>query len=162
MYVFMNFIIRAWCLLEVFYNTKNTVPFEVYLAEEQRKRFLDLARENPGEAMLIFSRISTRQSTCWVMNDQLRIHSLIESSVGFDAVDTQVREAIAKALQVGGQTPHQPSLLATQQNHVEGNTKTVSIEVTEEKKDFLVNICRDNGVLAESKKAPSKVILCYE
>ena len=162
----MNFIIRAWCLLEVFYNTKNTVPFEVYLAEEQRKRFLDLARENPGEAMLIFSRISTRQSTCWVMNDQLRIHSLIESSVGFDAVDTQVREAIAKALQVGGQTPHQPSLLATQQNHVEGNTETVSIEVTEEKKNLWVNFCRDNGVLAESKKAPSsmkiEITLCYE
>ena len=169
----MNFIIRAWCLLEVFYNTKNTVPFEVYLAEEQQKKFLEMISKNPGEAMLIFSRISTRQSTCWVMNDQLRIHSLIESSVGFDAVDTQVREAIAKALQVGGQTPHQPSLLATQQNHVEGNTEAVSIEVAEEKKNFLVNICRDNGVLAESKKAPSsikiekapssiKIILCYE
>ena len=117
----MNFIIRAWCLLEVFYNTKNTVPFEVYLAEEQQKKFLEIISKNAGEAMLIFSRISTRQSTCWVMNDQLRIHSLIESSVGFDAVDTQVREAIAKALQVGGQTPHQPSLL---------------------------NFCRDNGILA--------------
>ena len=164
MYVFMNFITRAWCLLEVFYNTKNTVPFEVYLAEEQRKRFLEMARENPGKAVLIFSRISTRQSTCWVMNDQLRIHSLIESSVGFDAVDTQVREAIAKALQVGGQTPHPPSLLSTQQNNVEGNTETVSIEVTEEKKNLWLNIFRDNGVLAESIKAPSsiKITLCYE
>jgi len=98
------------------------------------------------------------------MNDQLRIHSLIESSVGFDAVDTQVREAIAKALQVGGQTPHQPSLLATQQNHVEGNTETVSIEVAEEKQNLWVNFLSDNGVLAESKKAPSsiKITLCYE
>jgi len=150
----------------VFYNTKNEVPFEVYLAEEQRKKFLDLVQENPGKAMLIFSRISTRQSTCWVMNDQLRIHSLIESSVGFDAVDTQVREAIAKALQVGGQTPHQPSILSTQQNRVEGNTETVSVAVTEEKRNHWVNIFRDNGVLAESKKAPSsiqiEVTLCYE
>ena len=81
--------IRAWCLLEVFYNTKNGVPFEVYLTEEQRRQFLELTLRNPGQAMLIFSRISTRQSTCWVLNDQLRIHSLIESSVGFEAVDTQ-------------------------------------------------------------------------
>ncbi len=78
---------RAWCLLEVFYNTKNGVPFEVYLTEEQRRQFLELVHQDPGQAMLIFSRISTRQSTCWVLNDQLRIHSLIESSVGFEAVD---------------------------------------------------------------------------
>ena len=82
----------------MFYNTKNGVPFEVYLTEEQRRQFLELVHQDPGEAMLIFSRISTRQSTCWVLNDQLRIHSLIESSVGFEAVDKQVHEAIAKAL----------------------------------------------------------------
>ena len=84
----------------MFYNTKNNVPFEVYLTEEQRRLFVDLAKQDLGKAMLIFSRISTRQSTCWVLNDQLRIHSLIESSVGFEAVDRQVHEAIAKALQV--------------------------------------------------------------
>ena len=89
---------RAWCLLEVFYNTKNGVPFEVYLTEEQRRQFLELVHQDPGQAMLIFSRISTRQSTCWVLNDQLRIHSLIESSVGFEAVDKQVHQAIARAL----------------------------------------------------------------
>ena len=83
----------------MFYNTKNNVPFEVYLTDEQRKLFVDLVKKDLGKAMLIFSRISTRQSTCWVLNDQLRIHSLIESSVGFEAVDRQVHEAIAKALQ---------------------------------------------------------------
>jgi len=158
LYIINILTIRAWCLLEVFYNTKNEVPFEVYLADEQRGKFLELVQENPGKAMLIFSRISTRQSTCWVMNDQLRIHSLIESSVGFDAVDSQVREAIAKALQVGGQTPHQPSLLSTQQNHVEGNTETVSVAVTDEKKNLLVCFLRDNDILVESKKAPSSII----
>ena len=148
----------------MFYSTKNGVSFEVYLTEEQRRQFLDLAQRDPGQAMLIFSRISTRQSTCWVLNDQLRIHSLIESSVGFDAVDTQVREAIAKALQVGGQTPQQPSLLSTQQNHAEGNTETISVAVTEEKKNLCVKFFRDNDILAESKKAPSsiKITLCYE
>ena len=84
--------------MEVFYNTKNGVDFEVYLTDEQRKQFFELVRQDPGEAMLIFSRISTRQSTCWVLNDQLRIHSLIESSMGFEAVDKQVHEAIARAL----------------------------------------------------------------
>ena len=149
----------------MFYNTKNEVPFEVYLAEEQRKKFLELAHENPGKAMLIFSRISTRQSTCWVMNDQLRIHSLIESSVGFDAVDTQVREAIAKALQVGGHTPKQPSLSSRTRRKVikrryqleEGNTEKVSVAVTEEKKNLCFNFFRDNDILAESKKAPSSI-----
>ena len=88
----------------MFYNTKNKVPFEVYLTEEQRGKFLEMVQENPGQAMLIFSRISTRQSTCWVLNDQIRIHSLIESSVGFEAVDAQVLEAIAKALKPDGTT----------------------------------------------------------
>ena len=136
----------------------------MYLTDEQRGKFLELAQRDPGQAMLIFSRISTRQSTCWVMNDQLRIHSLIESSVGFDAVDTKVREAIAKALQVGGQTPHQPSLLSTQQNHVEGNTEMVSVAVTEEKKNLLVKVFRDNGILAASMKGPSsiEIILRYD
>ena len=79
----------------MFYNAKNGVPFDVYLDEEQRRQFLDMVRQDPGQAMLIFSRISTRQRTCWVLNDKLRIHSLIESSVGFEAVDKLVHEAIA-------------------------------------------------------------------
>jgi len=99
-------LIRAWCLLEVFYNTqhRDKVKFEVYLTDEQRGKFLELAQRDPGQAMLIFSRISTRQSTCWVLNDQIRIHRLIESSVGFEAVDAQVREAIARALKPDGTT----------------------------------------------------------
>ena len=84
----------------MFYNTKNGVPFEVYLTEDQLVQFRDFAQRELGKAMLIFSRISTRQSTCWVLNDQLRIHSIIESSVGFEAVDRQVHEAIAAALKV--------------------------------------------------------------
>ena len=102
----LPYIIRAWCLLEVFYNTKNGVPFEVYLDEEQRRQFLDLVQRDPGQAMLIFSRISTRQSTCWVLNDQLRIHSLIESSVGFEAVDKLVHEAVARALHPAREGSH--------------------------------------------------------
>ena len=136
---------RAWCLLEVFYNTKNKVPFEVYLTEDQRRLFVDLARKDLGKAMLIFSRISTRQSTCWVLNDQLRIHSLIESSVGFEAVDRQVHEAIAKALQMDQTQSLQQIQPASQPS------KTVAMTVTTgEKKDSLTKWLRDHEMLQES------------
>ena len=144
-------------MLEVFYNTKNGVPFEVYLSEEQRRQFLELAQRDPGKAMLIFSRISTRQSTCWVLNDQLRIHSLIESSVGFEAVDEQVREAIARALQVDP-TSH---LSSKQSKHT---TEKVSVDTkTMEKGKSLMKWLRDNEMVKEDK-APSSIdiILHYD
>eukprot|EP01035_Chromulina_nebulosa_P024961 gene24961-32521_t len=151
---------RAWCLLEVFYSTNNKVPFEVYLSEEQRKQFLELARGDPGKAALIFSRISTRQSTCWVLNDKLRIHSIIESSVGFEAVDQQVHEAIAKALQVD-----QAQILSQIQLRIHNqSSETISVAVTmEEKKQFLAKWLRENGMIRENKTPSSiDVILGYD
>ena len=130
----------------MFYNTKNNVPFEVYLTDEQRKLFVDLAKKDLGKAMLIFSRISTRQSTCWVLNDQLRIHSLIESSVGFEAVDRQVHEAIAKALQIDQTHSSLPQKqLETQQS------RTITVPVTPvEKRQSLVEWLQSNEILQES------------
>ena len=88
----------------MFYNTKNQVPFEIYLTEVERQAFQERLSKNPVEVLKSFSRISTRASTCWVINDQNRIHCLIESSVGFDTMDQVVRDAIAEALKVGGKT----------------------------------------------------------
>ena len=96
--------VRAWCLLEVFYNTKNQNPFEIYLTDEERKAFQERLSKDPVEVLKSFSRISTRTSTCWVINDQNRIHGLIEGSVGFDKMDQVVRDAIAEALKVSGKT----------------------------------------------------------
>jgi len=139
----------------VFYNTKNKVPFEVYLTEDQRRLFVDLARKDLGKAMLIFSRISTRQSTCWVLNDQLRIHSLIESSVGFEAVDRQVHEAIAKALQMDQTQSLQQIQPASQPS------KTVAMTVTTgEKKDSLTKWCRENEMLQDSM-SPSSIDVIF-
>ena len=90
--------------MEVFYNTKNQVPFEIYLTEEERQAFQERLSRDPVEVLKSFSRISTRASTCWVINDQNRIHGLIEGSVGFDTMDQVVRDAIAEALKVGGKT----------------------------------------------------------
>ena len=153
---FCIFSVRAWCLLEVFYSTKNDVPFEVYLTEEQRMQFLDLAQRDPVHAALIFSRISTRQSTCWVLNDQLRIHSLIESSVGFEAVDNLVREAIARALQVPQQT-QTLQLLQPDQDSSERKLLTFDL-TTEEKKHSLMSWCRTEGDLrVEDIDDPAKI-----
>ena len=88
----------------MFYNTKNQVPFEIYLTEEERKAFKERLSKDPVEVLKSFSRISTRASTCWVINDQNRIHGLIEGSVGFDRMDQVVRDAIAEALKVGGKS----------------------------------------------------------
>ena len=96
--------VRAWCLLEVFYNTKNQVPFEIYLTKEERQAFQERLSRDPVEVLKSFSRISTRASTCWVINDQNRIHGLIESSVGFDKMNQVVHDAIAEALKVDRKT----------------------------------------------------------
>ena len=88
----------------MFYNTKNQVPFEIYLTDEERQAFQERLSRDPVEVLKSFSRISTRASTCWVINDQNRIHGLIEGSVGFDRMDQVVRDAIAEALVVGGKT----------------------------------------------------------
>jgi len=123
----------------VFYNTKNGVPFEVYLTGEQQKQFHDFANTNLTEAMLIFSRISTRQSTCWVLNDQLRIHSIIENSVGFEAVDSKVREAIARALQ------------KVADSHSQGADERLAL--TAEDKEFVLNWFQERGLIAADKEA---------
>ena len=86
---------RAWCLLEVFYSTRNNIPFEVFLTEDQLKNYREM---NSSQTLMIFSSISTRNSTCWNLNDKLRIHELIENAVGFEEMDVVVRKAIANAL----------------------------------------------------------------
>ena len=153
-------LVRAWCLLEVFYNTqhRDRVQFEVYLTDEQRSKFLDMAQRDPGQAMLMFSRISTRQSTCWVLNDQIRIHSLIESSVGFEAVDAQVREAIAKALK-----PDNISTLKTISSTGDDTIQTFSFDASMEKKDSLMMWLCNEGFLKEADvpKRIGKVTLSF-
>ena len=156
-------IIRAWCLLEVFYNSKNGVPFEVYLDEEQQRQFLDLVRQDPGEAMLIFSRISTGQSTCWVLNDQLRIHNLIESSVGFEAVDKLVHEAIARALHPKDDDSVYHTTTAATIGDRSQELITVSITLNEQKKESLLKWLQDHSLVVEhhaSGKIESYEWLC--
>jgi hypothetical protein len=121
------------------------------MAEDQRRQFLALVQRNPGQAMLIFSRISTRQSTCWVLNDQLRIHSLIESSVGFETVDKQVQEAIAKALYPADSITY----TAITPSSIEKEPLFVTVR-NEEKRASLVKWLLDGGMLDE-KEFPRKI-----
>ena len=133
----------------MFYNTQHRdrdgVRFEVYLTDEQRGKFLELAQRDPGQAMLIFSRISTRQSTCWVLNDQIRIHSLIESSVGFEAVDAQVREAIALALKPDGAT------LPAVSSSGDGTMQEISVTAAQDKKESLARWLCNEGLSVEAE-----------
>jgi len=121
----------------------------VYLTEEQRGQFLELVRQDPGQAMLILSRISTRQSTCWVLNDQLRIHSLIESSVGFEAVDKQVHQAIARALHPKDDSGsgYQSTTASTTEDRP---NKHLYVCVTEENEELLVKWFQGKGLVEES------------
>jgi hypothetical protein len=139
----------------VFYNTKNGVPFEVYLTEEQRRQFLELVRQDPGEAMLILSRISTRQSTCWVLNDQLRIHSLIESSVGFETVDKQVHQAIARALHpAAGNVAYGNAVDITPEGRPQEDPFVIPIR--RGKASVLVKLLQDNDLI-EGNRVPERV-----
>jgi hypothetical protein len=133
-------IIRAWCLLEVFYSIKNKVPFQVYLTQEQQRKLF-------YENVKIVSRISTHQSTCWVLNDQLRIHSIIENSVGFEAVDSKVREAIARALQVADSPPSQI------QSRSQGTDERLALTAEDKEFIFILNWFQERGLIAADKEA---------
>ena len=126
--------------------------------EEQRRQFLDLVQRDPGQAMLIFSRISTRQSTCWVLNDQLRIHSLIESSVGFEAVDKLVHEAIARALHPAIDDVHVYDITTATITGDQAQQECINGLITKEKKELLEKWLQDNSLLSEEKPGPG----CYD
>ena len=85
-------------MLEVFYTTKNDVNFEIYLREEERKKFSETLQRDQKEALSAFWNLSSEKSECWVLNDQDRIHGLIETSIGFKALDQMLREHFADAL----------------------------------------------------------------
>eukprot|EP01035_Chromulina_nebulosa_P047004 gene47004-63679_t len=104
--------------------------------------------------MLIFSRISTRQSTCWVLNDQLRIHSLIESSVGFEAVDKIVHEAIAKALHPAeGNGEYSKAAAITPERRPQD---PFVIPIRRGKATVLVKLLQDNDLI-EGNRVPERV-----
>ena len=134
------------------------MPFEVYFDEEQRRQFIELVLQDPGQAMLIFSRISTRQSTCWVLNDQLRIHSLIESSVGFEAVDKLVHEAIARALHPAREDGHAYGITTAITSGDQAQQECINGSITIEKKELLEKWLQDNTLFSEGKPGPG----CYD
>ena len=84
----------------MFYTSTNGVPFEIFLAQDERQVFQEMLLSEPNKVLKWFSRISMRDSTCWVLNDQNRIHGLVEGSDGFEKIDHVVRDAIAEALTI--------------------------------------------------------------
>ena len=149
--------------MEVFYNTKNQVPFEIYLTEEERQAFQERLSRDPVEVLKSFSRISTRASTCWVINDQNRIHGLIEGSVGFDRMDQVVRDAIAVALKVGAKTQNVGLSTATAEqitiidrsassDYLDGNKDAEILALKRENLELKEKIFRLNSMLAAAAK----------
>ncbi len=86
-----------------------------------------------------------------MLNDQLRIHSLIESSVGFETVDKQVQEAIAKALYPADSITY----TAITPSSIEKEPLFVTVR-NEEKRASLVKWLLDGGMLDE-KEFPRKI-----
>ena len=82
-----------------------------------------------------------------MLNDQLRIHSLIESSVGFEAVDQQVHQAIAQALK-----PDDSAFHNTTKQKGAGVKDPLSVVVTTfDNKISLVQWLREKGLIEEDK-----------
>jgi hypothetical protein len=84
-----------------------------------------------------------------VLNDQLRIHSLIESSVGFEAVDKIVHEAIARALHPAAGNAYSNAVANTPGDC--SNDPVVVVQITDGNKEFLVNWLQDKGLVDRSR-----------
>ena len=144
----------------MFYNTKNQVPFEIYLTEEERQAFQERLSRDPVEVLKSFSRISTRAGTCWVINDQNRIHGLIEGSVGFDRMDQVVRDAIAEALKIGVKTGS--SVISTISGERAGSNRSGGFGASNFERDAEIlclkeEITKLNGEISEIRNAYSQL-----
>jgi hypothetical protein len=82
-----------------------------------------------------------------VLNDQLRIHSLIESSVGFEAVDKIVHEAIARALHPAAGNDAYSNTVANTSG--DGSNDPVVVQISDENKELLVKWLQDKGRVGE-------------
>jgi hypothetical protein len=93
-----------------------------------------------------------------VLNDQLRIHSLIESSVGFEAVDKLVHVAIARALQPAAGNNAYGNAVAP----IPGDlpNERLNVFVTKENKELLVKWFQDKGLVEES--GVPEIVKSYE
>lgn len=82
------------------YTAKNNVPLEIILPREDKENVSKI-QSTIDYTCTLFSNVSSKNSTCYILNDQDRIHELIEASaVSFRQMDNLIHDRLKDALQI--------------------------------------------------------------
>jgi tetratricopeptide (TPR) repeat protein len=89
-------LLRAWCIFEVYCTAINQeCEFEVIMSESDQTNFFNNILNDPSvEINKMLSIIKSKKSTCWVDDDRIKIHSIIEEIIGFNGIDTMIFEQL--------------------------------------------------------------------
>lgn len=89
---------RSWCLWEIYATIDSSVPLIITLPPGEKERFEGTLRTNFEEIQSVVATVDTRQADAFNKADRERIANAIDRSVGFDRVNTIVRQGLNKSL----------------------------------------------------------------
>eukprot|EP01041_Mallomonas_annulata_P010600 gene10600-22135_t len=82
---------RAWCLFELYCTAETKSVFDIAISPNEKSLFLaSMAEEGKAALNRMLGSIDCRRSECWKEEDKKRIFSVVESTVGFDKVNSMV------------------------------------------------------------------------
>jgi tetratricopeptide (TPR) repeat protein len=87
---------RAWCLWELYCTAVTQVKYSIAKTQTATNQFLEdiVCKDTTEEMNKMFAMINVRKSKCFKSEDRIRIFQAIESSVGFNRLNTIVFEKI--------------------------------------------------------------------
>ncbi|ETW09988.1 hypothetical protein H310_00399 [Aphanomyces invadans] len=92
---------RAWCLWEVFAALQTRAAIDVAMPTEQWTDYRVSLRENYRNVIDTLQALDARHAEAFNPNDKDEIFRAIEQGVGFDGLNTRVRQLVAGILLVG-------------------------------------------------------------
>lgn len=88
---------RAWCLWELYSAVITDCKFEIaFSVEEQDKFFEDIGRDPDGQLNQMMAKVNVERSECFKPEDRTQIFAVIESTVGFNHLNSVVFERLRK------------------------------------------------------------------
>jgi hypothetical protein len=78
---------RAWYLWEFFISQKTKVKFEIAMSPNEENRFLEMISEDNDAFNVMLSNVDVEKSTSFKASDREKIFNVIQSTVGFRAVN---------------------------------------------------------------------------
>ncbi|GFH47150.1 hypothetical protein CTEN210_03625 [Chaetoceros tenuissimus] len=95
---------RTWCAYEAYCASEAGAKFEIAMSQEEHTTFMDQCKKNPSNILTtFFDKITAESSRTSKVEDRVRIHAVIQESIGFPQVNsalmTQHRGCLINTLQ---------------------------------------------------------------